>query len=221
MHNPPSERTRLVRRPQRGAYEREVIHAILDEALVCHVGIVHEGAPRVLPTAFARAGERLYVHGSTANRMLRSLCGGEACITVTLLDGLVLARSAFHQSVNYRSVVIYGRGEEVTDPQEKRDAMRRIVEHVIPGRFADVRPPSDEELRRTLVVRVSTEEASAKLRGGGPIDDEQDHALDCWAGEIPLRLAALGPVGDGRLREGIEAPAYARNYRRPGAGGSA
>lgn len=213
----PSARTRVKRLPARADYTRETIHAVLDEALVCHVGFVHEGSPRVIPSAFARAGDFVYLHGSTANRMLRSLCRGEACITVTLLDGLVLARSAFHHSVNYRSVVIFGRGEEVGDPAEKLEALRLTVEHLVPGRWNDVRAPHAEELLRTCVVRVPIDEASAKLRRGDPIDDEADHALDCWAGQIPLALAPQPPRDDARLRAGIAAPAYARDYRRPGA----
>ena len=211
----PSARTIVKRGPTRAVYEREAIHAILDEAFVCHVGFIYQGSPRVIPCVFARSGESLYLHGSTANRMLRSIAEGEVCISVTLLDGLVLARSAFHHSVNYRSVVIYGRGEVVTDPAEKREALRLTVEHAIPGRWDDVRAPNREESLKTLVVRVPLDEASAKVRAGDPVDDEEDYGLDCWAGVIPLRTATQEPVDDGLLRAGISAPAYAAEYRRP------
>jgi len=213
----PSPRTRLLRRPARAAYDRESIDAILAEGFVCHVGFVHDGAPRVIPTAYGRTPEHLYLHGSTANRMLRSLCRGECCITVTLIDGVVLARSAFHQSANYRSVVVFGRGEEVTDPVEKQEALRLTVEQVIPGRFEDVRPPSREEMLRTLVVRFPLAEASAKVRRGGPVDDEEDMDLACWAGVVPLALTAGVPVDDALLRQPLPPPPYAARYRRPGA----
>jgi len=212
----PSARTTLKRGPSRAVYETEAIYAILDEAFICDVGFVYQDSPRVIPCVFARSGDVLYLHGSTANRMLRSIAEGEVCISVTLLDGLVLARSAFHHSVNYRSVVIYGRGEAVTDPEEKAEALRLTVEHTIPGRWGDVRPPNPEESLRTLVVRVPLDEASAKVRAGDPVDDEEDYALDCWAGVIPLRSAPLAPVDDASLRAGIRPPGYAADYRRPG-----
>lgn len=212
----PSARTVVKRGPTRAVYESERIHAILDEAVICHAGFIYQGSPRVIPCVFARSGNALYLHGSTANRMLRSTAEGEVCITVTPLDGLVLARSAFHHSVNYRSVVIYGRGEVVTDPAEKDEALRLTVEHAIPGRWDDVRPPNREENLRTLVVRVSLDEASAKIRIGDPVDDDEDHALECWAGVIPLTSAAQKPIDDGLLRAGIGAPDYAVDHRRPG-----
>ena len=211
----PSARTIVKRGPTRAVYERSAIHAILDEAFICHVGFVYRGSPRVIPCVFARKGDVLYLHGSTANRMLRSIAEGEVCITVTLLDGLVFARSAFHHSVNYRSVVIYGRGEAVTDPVEKDEAFRLTVEHAMPGRWEDVRPPNREEKLRTLVVRVPLDEASAKVRAGDPVDEDEDHALDCWAGVVPLRTAPQRPVDDGLLRAGIVTPDYAVEYRRP------
>lgn len=219
MHQPapPSPRTALKRRPLRADYAPETLRAILDEAFVCHVGFVHEGVARVIPTAFARAGDHVYLHGSPANRMLQSLCRGEACITVTLLDGLVLARSAFHQSVNYRSVMIFGRGEELVDRDAKCEAMRCLIEHVMPGRWRDVREPSEKELAGTRVVRVPIGEASAKLRGGPPVDEPEDYALPVWAGHVPLRMAAGAPVDDPRNLAGLAAPDYARRYRR-GAG---
>ena len=212
----PSARTIVKRGPTRAVYEKQVIHAILDEAFICHVGFVHQGTPRVIPCVFARGGDVLYLHGSTANRMLRSIAEGEVCVTVTLLDGLVLARSAFHHSVNYRSVVIYGRGEVVTDSAERQEALRLTVEHAIPGRWEEVRPPNREEDLRTLVVRVPLDEASAKIRVGDPVDDEEDHSLDVWAGVIPLRTTPQRPVDDGLLRAGIAPPEYALKYRRPG-----
>jgi nitroimidazol reductase NimA-like FMN-containing flavoprotein (pyridoxamine 5'-phosphate oxidase superfamily) len=211
----PSARTIVKRGPTRAAYEKPVIHAILDEAFICHVGFVYQGSPRVIPCVFARKGDLLYLHGSTANRMLRSIAEGEVCVTVTLLDGLVLARSAFHHSVNYRSVVVYGRGEVVTDAAEKQEALRLTVEHAIPGRWDEVRSPNREEDLRTLVVRVPLDEASAKIRVGDPVDDDEDHALDCWAGVIPLHIGTQPPVDDGLLRAGIAPPDYAVDYRRP------
>ena len=214
----PSARTVVKRGPTRAVYEKQAIHEILDEAFICHVGFVHQGTPRVIPCVFARKDAVLYLHGSTANRMLRSIAEGEVCVSVTLLDGLVLARSAFHHSVNYRSVVVYGRGEVVSDPVERQEALRLTVEHAIPGRWDDVRPPNREEDLRTLVVRVPLDEASAKIRMGDPVDDDEDHALDCWAGVIPLRTTAQPPIDDGLLRGNIAPPGYAVEYRRPTGG---
>jgi nitroimidazol reductase NimA-like FMN-containing flavoprotein (pyridoxamine 5'-phosphate oxidase superfamily) len=215
-------RTTVRRRPARASYSRALVHAVLDEGLVCHVGFAVDGQPFVLPTAYARIGDRLYLHGSSASRMLNALAGGvPACVTVTLLDGLVLARSAFHHSMNYRSVVLLGVARPVGDAAEKRRALAAIVEHVVPGRSADVRPPSDAELRATLVLALAIDEASAKVRQGPPVDDEADRALPCWAGEIPLRLAARAPVADPGLAPGIAVPAAVAGYRRPGAGGEA
>lgn len=212
----PTERTRLRRRPARASFERATVDAILDEALVCHVGFVADGQPYVIPTIHARAGERLYVHGSAASRMLRTLADGvDVCVTVTLLDGVVLARSAFHHSLNYRSVVILGTAVPVTDPAEKLGALERIVEHVVPGRWREVRAPNAEELRATLVLALPIAEASAKIRTGPPLDDEDDCALPCWAGEIPLRLTPLTPVADARLGPGIMPSGVVVGYRRP------
>ena len=172
-----TERTRVRRLSKRGHYDRETIHAILDEALVCHVGFVVDGAPVVIPTIHWREGDTLYVHGSAASRMLRSLKGGvDACVTVTLVDGLVLARSAFHHSMNYRSVVVFGKAREVTG-EEKSSALDGLVEHVVKGRSRDARPPNEIELKQTLVLALPLEEASAKIRTGGPVDDEEDYAL--------------------------------------------
>ncbi len=208
-------RTTVKRLPKRGAYDRATVEAIVDEALICHVGFVVDGQPVVIPTIHWRSGDELYFHGSTASRMLRSLKNGvEVCVTITLLDGLVMARSAFHHSMNYRSVVVMGMTREVTDPAERLAALDALVEHVCAGRSKDVRPPNDRELLQTLVLALPITEASAKIRTGGPVDDEEDYALTHWAGVIPLRLTALPAEPDGRLGEGIETPAYAREYRR-------
>jgi nitroimidazol reductase NimA-like FMN-containing flavoprotein (pyridoxamine 5'-phosphate oxidase superfamily) len=214
---PVTPQTRVRRRAQRARYDRARVHAILDEALVCHVGFVADGQPIVIPTAYGRVGETLYLHGSPANRMLRSLADGlPVCVTVTLLDGIVLARSAFHHSMNYRSVVVLGQAHAVRDAAEKLRAMQALVEHVSPGRWNDARPPSEPELAQTLVLALPLAQVSAKVRTGPPIDDEPDHALPFWAGVIPLQLAAGVPVADSRLRPGSAAPAYAMRYRRPG-----
>jgi uncharacterized protein len=211
-----SPRTTLKRLPQRGAYDRATIEAILDEGLTCHLGFVVEGQPYVIPTVYGRVGEEIYVHGSAASRMLRTLAGGvNVCLTVTLLDGLVLARSAFHHSVNYRSVVVLGRARALLDPQEKTVALRAIVDHVVAGRWDAVRPPTSQELKATTVLALALGEASAKLRSGGPIDDEEDYALPVWAGHMPLVLTPGEPVPDGRLAAGVAAPAALLRYRRP------
>ena len=211
----PSEAVRIRRANQRAAYDRATIDAILDDGLVAHVGTIRDGKPVVIPMFYVRDGDALLIHGAPASGAIRRAGGTEVCVTVTLLDGLVLARSAFHHSVNYRSVVVYGRGEVVSDPVERQEALRLTVEHAIPGRWDDVRPPNREEDLRTLVVRVPLDEASAKIRMGDPVDDDEDHALDCWAGVIPLHTAAQPPVDDGLLRGDIAAPGYAVQYRRP------
>ena len=203
----PTPRTRVRRLPNRAAYDAATIHAILDEGLVCHIGFVHEGQPFVLPTTYARVADALVVHGSAASRMLRGLRDGiPVCVTVTLLDGLVLARSAFHHSMNYRSVVILGTATEVTDAAERLSALEAIVEHVNPGRWAEVRPPNERELKATMVLRVPLAEASAKVRTGPPLDDAEDLGWPCWAGEVPLRLVAQPPVADGAVPDGAVAP---------------
>lgn len=190
-------RTRIRRLSQRGTYDRALVHSILDEALVCHVGFVHEAQPVVIPTAFARVDERLYIHGAVANRMLGVLASGApTCVTVTLLDGLVLARSAFHHSMNYRSVVVLGAAREVTDEPEKRVAFDALVERVRPGRSREARPANDAELRATRVLALDLVEVSAKVRTGPPRDDPEDLALECWAGVIPLALTAGEPIED-------------------------
>lgn len=208
-------RTKLERLPKRGSRERETIYRILDEALVCHVGFTVDEQPYVIPTGYARDGDRLLIHGSALSRMLRALAWeADVCVTVTLLDGLVLARSAFHHSMNYRSVIIFGRAKVVSGEQEKLDALRAFTEHVLPGRWKDVRPPSENELKATLVLSLDIDEASAKIREGAPVDDEADYELDIWAGVIPLRLTAGAPVDDAKLNEGVIVPQYARSYKR-------
>ncbi|HVA45433.1 MAG TPA: pyridoxamine 5'-phosphate oxidase family protein [Pirellulales bacterium] len=217
---PTSNRSQIRRLPQRGVYDRAAIDAILDEALVCHVGFVDDGQPFVIPTIHVRIGDAIYLHGSPASRMMQSLArGSEACITVTLVDGLVLARSAFHHSMNYRSVVLFGRGSAIGDEGEKLEILGCLAEHLVRGRWADARRPNAEELRRTLVVRVPIEEASAKVRTGMPLDDEEDYALNVWAGVLPLRLAASPPIADPRLPPGIAVPQYASEYSGPKAVG--
>jgi nitroimidazol reductase NimA-like FMN-containing flavoprotein (pyridoxamine 5'-phosphate oxidase superfamily) len=214
---PPSQRVRLRRRRERGSYERDVIDAILDEALVAHLGIVApDGQPLVIPTLHARVGDLVYLHGSAAGRTLRALAeGAPACLTVSLIDGLVLARSAMHHSANYRSVILLGKATRVEEPAAKHAAFRAIVEHIVPGRWPDVRPPSEDELKATAVLAICIDEASAKVRTGPPIDDEDDYALPAWAGVIPLCTQAGAPEADPRLTAGIRAPAYAGAYRRP------
>jgi len=206
-----SERTRIHRLPQRGSYNQETIHAILDEALICHVGFVVEGRPVVIPTIHARIDNQLYFHGSPAAGMLRTLREGvDACVTVTILDGLVLARSAFHHSMYYRSVVVFGRDEEVVDREEKLRVLTALVEHVCRGRSADARGPSEKELKQTLVLRLLIHEASAKIRTGPPLDDQEDYALPVWAGALPLTLTLQPPVAD----NAVELPDYVARYSR-------
>jgi nitroimidazol reductase NimA-like FMN-containing flavoprotein (pyridoxamine 5'-phosphate oxidase superfamily) len=192
-----TDRTKVRRLPARGRYDWETVHEILDEGLLCHVGFAVEGRPWVMPTTYARVGDQLYLHGAVANHALQALAdGAEACVTVTLLDGLVLARSAFHHSMNYRSVMVFGRAEKVEDEQEKYDAVVAIVEHLIPGRAGGTRLPTASELRKTLVVRLPLDECSAKVRTGGPIDDEEDMELGHWAGILPLTLVPGRPQPD-------------------------
>ncbi len=215
---PRSDRVRLRRKRERGSYDRGAIDAILDEGLIAHLGIVDEhGQPFVIPTLHARSGDLVYCHGSSASRTLRALAAGApACLTVSLIDGLVLARSAMHHSANYRSAMLIGRARIVADPEEKRAALRAVVEHIVPGRWDDVRPPSENELKATSVLALPIDEASAKLRSGGPVDDDEDYALSAWAGVIPLAASAGSPVPDVRLRADIAPPPYVTGYRRPG-----
>jgi len=210
-----TERTRVRRLPKRGAYDSETINSILDEAFVCHIGFVVDGQPYVIPTGFARIDNDLYIHGSSASRMLRSLAEGvQVCVTVTLVDGLVLARSAFHHSMNYRSVVILGKATLIEEPQEKDRAMEALTEHIVPGRWKDVRWPTELELKATSVLKVPIEEASAKIRTGGPVDDEEDYTIDIWAGVLPLELVSGQPIEDERLTQEIELPKYIQDYKR-------
>lgn len=211
----PTPRTQIKRLPQRGEYDRQLIYDILDEGLICQVGFVVEGQPFVIPTAYGRVGDRLYIHGSPASRMLRTLKAGvEVCVTVTLLDGLVLARSAFHHSMNYRSVVVFGRAMQVEADEEKLEALRAFTEHVMRDRWNEVRPPNRQELAGTLVLALPLTEASAKMRSGPPVDDEADHAIPVWAGELPLKVAPLDPVADPQLPQQVELPDYIQAYRR-------
>jgi nitroimidazol reductase NimA-like FMN-containing flavoprotein (pyridoxamine 5'-phosphate oxidase superfamily) len=210
------ERSTVKRLPARGVYDRAVIHQILDAGLVCHLGFVADGQPFVIPTTYVRVGDTLYVHGSPASRMLQSLEQGiAACVTVTLVDGLVLARSAFHHSINYRSVVVFGTAILVSDAQEKLGILQALTEHLIPGRWQDIRQPSPQELKRTLVLAIPIDEASAKIRVGPPLDDEEDYQLDVWAGVIPLSLTASTPVPDPKLSPAISQPEYAKAYPGP------
>ena len=210
-----TERTKLKRLPKRGHFDRETVYGILDEGFICHVGFAPEGQPFVIPTGYARDGDKLYIHGSQASRMLRTLSSGvDVCVTVTIIDGLVLARSAFHHSMNYRSVVIFGRATLVEDSEEKMAALLALSEHIIRGRWAEVREPTEVEMKQTTVLSLPLVEASAKIRTGPPLDDEEDYAMDVWAGVIPLRLVAGEPIDDPRLIEGVEVPSYAREYER-------
>jgi nitroimidazol reductase NimA-like FMN-containing flavoprotein (pyridoxamine 5'-phosphate oxidase superfamily) len=211
----PTSRTTVRRLPERGHYDAATIHAILDAAFICHVGFVDGGQPFVIPTAFARMGDRLVLHGSAASRMLKTLVtGAPACVTVTLVDGLVLARSAFHHSINYRSVVVVGSATEITDPDQKTRTLDAIVEHIVPGRLGEVRAPTENELKATRAVWFPLDEASAKLRTGPPKDDDEDYALRVWAGELPLRLTPQTPVADPRLPDGIPLPEHVSGWPR-------
>ena len=215
MTFPQTDRTKLKRLPKRGHFDRETVYSILDEGFICHVGFVVDGQPFVIPTGYARAEDKLYLHGSQASRMLRNLAEGiDACVTVTIVDGLVLARSAFHHSMNYRSVLVFGRATLVEDAREKYAALLALSEHIVPGRWADVREPTEQEMKMTTVLCLTLGEASAKIRTGPPLDDEEDYALPMWAGVIPLKLVAGEPVKDPRLPAEIPAPDYATNYKR-------
>jgi nitroimidazol reductase NimA-like FMN-containing flavoprotein (pyridoxamine 5'-phosphate oxidase superfamily) len=211
----PSARTRLVREADRAVYDRAAAYRILDEGFICHVGFVADGQPFVIPTGYGRVGDNLYIHGSAASRMLRRVDEGVAvCVTVTLLDGLVLARSIFNHSMNYRSVVILGMARAVNDPTEKLEALRLLSEHILPGRWVESRLPNEKELKATLVLRLPIEEFSAKVRQGPAVDDEEDYSFATWAGVVPLTLVAGEPIDDARLMPGLKAPEYARTYTR-------
>jgi uncharacterized protein len=214
--NHPSDRTTVRRIPEKGVYEREAIYQILDEALFCHLGFVHDGAPFVIPTIHARLGDTVYVHGSAGSRMLTNLRKGiNACLTVTILDGLVLARSVFEHSMNYRSVVILGTATEVIDRAEKLAVLEAVSDHVAPGRWRDARGPTDKELAKTRVLAIPLDESSAKVSTGPPEDLEEDYALDCWAGVIPVRLVPQGLQPDPLLKDGIEPPPELIAYAAP------
>ena len=210
----PTPRTEVRRLPERAVYDREAINGILDEALICHLGFVVEGSPFVIPTIHARIDDTLYFHGSPASRMLRSMKkGAEVSVAVTLLDGLVVARTPFHQSLNYRSVVVFGEARLVDDPDEKMAALRAVTDHVTPGRWEDSRPPTDKEVRGTLVLALPLDEASAKVRTGPPVDEEEDLALPHWAGVVPMSLVPGEPIP----AEGVDwsPPDYLTDYQRP------
>ncbi len=212
-----TSRTRVVREADRAVYDRETVYRILDEGFLCHAGFVVDGQPFVIPTSYGRRDASLYIHGSAASRMLRQMQkdgGVPICITVTLLDGLVLARSVFNHSMNYRSVVILGKATLVDDPEEKLAALRILSEHILPGRWDDSRQPNERELKATSVLRVPIEEFSAKVRTGPAIDDEEDYAFPTWAGVVPLEMVAGAPINDARLLEGQPVPEYASNYTR-------
>jgi hypothetical protein len=209
----PTERTRVVREPHRGSFDRDTIYKILDEGFVCHVGFTVDGQPYVIPTMFARVGDAIYFHGSAASRMLRGVSGGLAvCVTVTLIDGLVLARSVFNHSMNYRSVVALGKAALVSEAEEKIAALRAFTEKILPGRWEDARQPSEKELKATSILRLPLSEVSAKMRTGDVQDDEEDYALPVWAGVLPIRLAASEPIRDGRCDEGLAVPASVANF---------
>jgi nitroimidazol reductase NimA-like FMN-containing flavoprotein (pyridoxamine 5'-phosphate oxidase superfamily) len=211
----PTPRTRVVREAHRGVYERETVYQILDEGFLCHVGFVADGQPFVIPTSYGRKDASLYIHGSAASRMLRQIKDGvPVCVTVTLLDGLVLARSVFNHSMNYRSVVVLGKATLVEDAEEKLEALRLLSEHILPGRWADARQPNERELKQTSVLKLPIEEFSAKVRTGPAIDDEEDYAFPTWAGVIPLEITAGTPLDDAQLDPAREVPAYAKHYKR-------
>ena len=210
-----TERTKLKRLPKRGNFDRENVYKILDEAFICHVGFTVNEQTFVIPTAYGRKDETLFIHGSAASRMMREMSKGiDVCVTVTLVDGLVLARSAFHHSLNYRSVVIFGNAEIVSDKTEKNDALFAFTEHLIKGRWAEVRQPNSKELKATTVLKLEINEASAKMRSGDPIDDDEDMSSDVWAGVIPLKMEAGKPIDDSLLSENIQVPDYVQNYKR-------
>jgi nitroimidazol reductase NimA-like FMN-containing flavoprotein (pyridoxamine 5'-phosphate oxidase superfamily) len=211
----PTARTRVVREPERGVYDRETVYGLLDEAFICHVGFCVDGQPFVIPTSYGRKDANLYIHGSAASRMLRQMREGVAvCVTVTLLDGLVLARSVFNHSMNYRSVVILGKATLVDDPEEKLTALRLLSEHILPGRWDDARQPNERELKATSVLRVPIEEFSAKVRTGPPIDDAEDYAFPTWAGVVPLEMRVGEPITDPTLNPRREVPPYVKSYSR-------
>jgi nitroimidazol reductase NimA-like FMN-containing flavoprotein (pyridoxamine 5'-phosphate oxidase superfamily) len=212
-----TEKNRIKRLPKRGEYDRETIYRILDEALICHVGFVEDRQPYVIPINFARLGNKIVLHGAKASRLLKHITAGHpVCVEATIVDGLVLARSVFHHSVNYRSAVLFGTGCAIQDEREKLAALEAIAEHLIPGRWQETRPPNQKEMNATSVVSIRIEEASAKVRMGPPVDDEEDYALPVWAGILPLQAAPSNPIRDERLPEDIPLPGYIAGYSRKG-----
>jgi len=210
-----TNRSRLRRLPKRGSYDRETVYRILDEALICHVGFVDNGQPFVIPLNFARVDDMIVLHGAKASRLLKHIAAGNpVCVEATIVDGLVLARSVFHHSVNYRSVVLFGTGRLVEDEGEKLAALEAVTEHLVPGRWQEARLPNRKELNATRVVSIRIDEASAKVRGGGPVDDEEDYGLPVWAGVLPFTEMPLSPIRDGRQAEDVALPAYLESYSR-------
>jgi len=215
MSGAPTDRTQVKRLPERGRYDRETIDAILDEALICHLAWIQDGSPRIIPTIHARDGDTLYIHGSQASRTLRAARdGAEVCVEVTLLDALVLARSAFHSSMNYRCAIVYGRAREISDRDEKWHAQKVLVDHVVHGRSKHVRMPNERELKQTMILAISLDEASAKVRTGPSKEDEEDYDLPIWAGVLPLRFETGEPEPDPRLLDGLTPPENVTDYRR-------
>jgi nitroimidazol reductase NimA-like FMN-containing flavoprotein (pyridoxamine 5'-phosphate oxidase superfamily) len=211
----PTDRTRVTREPERANYERATVYQILDEGLICHVGFMVDNQPFVIPTGYGRSGDNLYIHGSAASRMLRNLDQGiPVCVTVTLLDGLVLARSIFNHSMNYRSVVVLGTAVAVENPAEKLQALRTLSEHILPGRWNESRQPNQRELKATLVMRLPITEFSAKIRSGPPIDNEEDYSFPTWAGVVPLQMVTRSPINDPKMDPKTPVPIYVRNYSR-------
>ncbi len=213
MTTPATDRVRVRRSPERGRYDEATVHDILDEAMICHLGYVVDGQPYVIPTLYGRDGRRLIIHGSTASRAMRTSTSLPVCVTVTLLDGLVLARSLFHHSANYRSVVVLGQARVIPDDQQKKAALRVLTEHIVPGRWDEARVPNDKELRATAVLELDLAESSAKVRTGPPNDEEADYGSNVWAGEIPLDVVAGAPVPDPKLEAGVEVPPSVAHWK--------
>ena len=217
----PTARTKVRRLSKRAVYDQATVHGILDEAFLCYVGFVQDGHPFVIPTLYARSGETIYMHGSGASRMLKTLAEGvDVCLTVTLVDGFVLARSAFHHSMNYRSVTVFGRARMVSDLEEKLQALRIITDHIVPNRWDEVRAPNELEMRQTVVLALALEEVSAKVRVGPPVDDEEDYSMPVWAGVVPIHTQLGEPLADGRVVPGVPVVDLARFAQRAGKAGN-